>query len=147
VAVSRKYAGLVVGLLVVALLVVVLVLAGSRGSIRAQAESVYPGFATPQDALQTFFGSAQRGDYATTYSSYYRLYQDRVTEQEYVMRRAQAAALTSFTLGPVSISGDAAEATATLVFAANPAGGTPARTAQVHEDLARQAGGWKIRVW
>jgi hypothetical protein len=130
-----------------ALLLAVLVIAGAAGCVRAEARSSYSGFATPQDTLQTFFASAQRHDYATTYSCYYQRYSERVTMQEFIDHRSQASLLREFTLGPVTTVGDTAEATATLVFAAGGGSGTSTRSVQVHEDLVKEASGWKIRVW
>jgi hypothetical protein len=136
--------------LLLALLLALLVVAGTVGWIRVQASTAnpgYPGFATPQAALQTFFASAQKLDYATTYSCYYAAYHERVTQDEFVSHRSKASQLRSYTLGPISASGDTAEATATLVFGASGGQGTATRSVQVHEDLVKEASGWKIRVW
>jgi len=133
--------------LLVAILFAVLVTAGTAGWAGTRARDFHSGFATPQDTLRTFFESAQHHDYATTYSCYYQRYRDRVAQQEFINHRNQAATLQSYTLGPISINGDAAEATATLVFAAGAGNATAARTIAVREDLVKQADGWKIRVW
>ena len=133
--------------LLIAILLAVLVIAGTAGWVGTQARPVRSGFATPQEALHTFFDSAKRHDFATAYSCYYQRYHERVTLQEYIKHRNQAAPLQSYTLGPVATRGDTAEATATLVFAASAGNAIAARTVAVREDLVREADGWKIRVW
>ena len=106
----------------------------------------YAGYSTPSDALSTFFVSARNADYAKTYEAYYGHYHDLVAKDEFVSHRAQASRLTAYRVDSLAARGDSAVATVTLTFA--PAGGGGAtRTTTVREDLVREAGGWKIRVW
>ena len=130
-------------MLLSAALVAIAVLSACASS---QAGSSYPGFSTPKSALETFFSSAQRQDYATTYSCYDKPYQDRVTESEFISHRRQAAALNSYSIGPISASGGTAEATVTLQFAPGSGASTVARGVEVREELVDQAGAWKIKV-
>lgn len=109
--------------------------------------SAYPGSSTPQAALQTFFSSAQRLDYATTYACYYQPYQTRVAEQEFVSHRKQASVLSSYRIRSISAKGGSAEASITLTFAPASRSNNKPRTVEVHEDLVNQAGAWKIKVW
>jgi len=105
----------------------------------------YPGYSTPQSALETYFASSLRRDYSTTYQSYNQAYRDRVSEQEFVSHRQQASALANYRIGNVSTLGGTATASVTLTFAA--AAGQAPRTVVVRENLVDQAGAWKIRVW
>ena len=115
------------------------------GCAVAQA-SGYAGYASPRDTLQTYFGSAMKADYPTTYRAYYAHYRDLVARDEFVSHRKQASLLTAYRIDALSQSGESAVATATLTFA--PRGGeTKPRVTVVREDLVRESGSWKIRVW
>jgi hypothetical protein len=106
----------------------------------------YPGYGTPSDALQTYFASARKADYSTTYNAYYEHYRDLVTRDEFVSHRRQASVLQDFRVDTLASKGDSAVATVTLTFA--PSGkSAAARVTTVREDLVRERGGWKIRVW
>ncbi len=106
----------------------------------------YAGFGTPRDALQTYFASARKADYATTYEAYYTHYHDLVARDEFVSHRKQAGLLQGFRIDSLSQSGGSAVATVTLTFA--PKGGeAKPRVTTVREDLVKEPGGWKIRVW
>lgn len=111
------------------------------------AKSPYPGFSTPRATLDTFFASAQRLDYATTYGCYYQPYRERVTEQEFVSHRAQASTLTSYRVSSLTTNGSSAEASVALTFAPTARSNGKSRTVIVHEDLVNQGGAWKIKVW
>jgi hypothetical protein len=106
----------------------------------------YAGFATPGDALQTYFASARNTDYATTYDSYYRHYRDLVARDEFVSHRRQAAVLKDYRIDSLSQKGATAVATVTLTFESK-GGDAKTRLTTLREDLVREADGWKIRVW
>lgn len=106
----------------------------------------YAGYGTPSDALQTYFASARKADYATTYDAYYKHYRDLVTRDEFVSHRRQASVLQDFRVDTLASKGDSAVATVTLTFA--PAGSKAVpRATTVREELVKEPGGWKIRVW
>jgi hypothetical protein len=102
---------------------------------------------TPRATLETFFGSAQRLDYATTYSCYYQRYQEVVSEQDFVKRRSEAGVLTTYRIDSLTVNGNSANATVTLAFASAKAVGAKPKTVQTQEHLVRQAGSWKVQVW
>jgi hypothetical protein len=109
--------------------------------------TAYPGYSTPRATLQTFFSSAQQLDYQTTYSCYYQRYRDLIPEQDFVSHRKQAAVLTGYRIDSLKVSGDSAVASATLTFAPKTGSKNKPRTIEVREDLVKQAGAWRLRVW
>lgn len=115
--------------------------------LTACTQSAYPGFSSPQSTLGTFFSSAQRLDYKTTYSCYYQRYRDVIPEQDFVSHRKQASVLTSYRIDSLEVSGTSAVASATLTFAPKSGSNAKPRTVQVREDLVNQSGAWKVRVW
>jgi hypothetical protein len=117
------------------------------GSLTACTQSAYPGFSSPKSTLSTFFSSAQRLDYKTTYSCYYQRYHDLILEQDFVSHRKQASVLASYRIDSIEVSGTSAVASATLSFAPKSGSNTNPRTVQVREDLVNQSGAWKVRVW
>jgi hypothetical protein len=131
------------------LYVLVLTFALLSASLVACSEKAapYPGYSTPQATLQTFFSSAQRLDYQTTYACYYQRYHELVPEQEFVNHRKQASVLTAYRIDSIKVSGDSAVASATLTFAPKPGSKAKPKTVEVREDLVRQADSWKLRVW
>jgi coenzyme F420-reducing hydrogenase beta subunit len=106
-----------------------------------------PDFSTPRATLETFFDSAQRLDYATTYSCYYERYQEVVSEQDFVKRRQEAGVLTSYRIDSLDVNGNSADATVTLAFASAKTIGAKPKTVQTQEHLVKQAGLWKVQVW
>jgi hypothetical protein len=124
-----------------------LALALLAGPLTACTQSAYPGFSSPQSTLSTFFSSAQRLDYQTTYSCYYQRYRDLVPEPDFVSHRKQASVLTSYRIDSIEVSGTSAVASATLTFAPKPGSSAKPRTVAVREDLVNQSGTWKVRVW
>lgn len=119
---------------------------GSQQAADAQGKTAYPGFSSPKAALDTFFTSAIRRDYATTYDAYYAAYHQRITRDEFVSHRKDGSTLTSYRIDSIEASGSSAVASVTLTFAAKGAASAQ-RTVVVREDLVNQSGNWKIRVW
>lgn len=140
--------------LVIGVLAAVLAVPAGIALARATAGPVANGlpvatagaFSTPEDTLQTYFGSAIRADYERTYSCYYQRYRDAVAVDEFVSHREQAARLESWRIDSISQKGDTATASVTLTFARKDASAT-SRATTVQEDLVREADGWRIRVW
>lgn len=108
--------------------------------------SAYEGMSTPKATLATFFESAKAQDYSATYDAYYDTYHERVTREDFVQHRRQAAVLKGYKIDSLRETGSSAEALVTLTFAAT-APGAPDRTVQVHESLVKQGSGWRVRVW
>lgn len=131
----------IVRLLIPLPLIAALALAG------CQAADGYPGLGTPKAALETYFSSARNADYATTYDCYYRHYKDLVPEQDYVSHRRQASPLRSYSIESVSVKGGSAEATIALAFGPAKGTGTDPAAVTVHEELVKESGSWRVKVW
>ena len=105
--------------------------------------------ATPQALLEKYFSSAVKQDYATTYSCYYGAYKAKVDKDEYVKHRKEASVLQSYQI--VSLNqqnGDNAQAEVRLTFAPSEKFKRPESvTTTVKEDLVKENGDWKIKVW
>jgi hypothetical protein len=105
--------------------------------------------AGPTDLLNEYFSSAVAQDYATTYNCYYAAYQAKVSKEEYIKHRKEASVLQSYEIISVQqIDKNTAEAEVLLTFASSP---TVKRTepvkTTVKEDLLKENGEWKIKVW
>src|SRR6266702_2712568 len=92
---------------------------------------------TPRALLDRYFGTAARQEYSATYDCYDAAY-----------HRKEASPLQSWRVLSVAQQGDRTTADVQLVFGPLPKVGrtTPVSTV-VHEDLVREAGSWRIRVW
>ncbi|HYS82536.1 MAG TPA: hypothetical protein VEM76_17640 [Anaeromyxobacteraceae bacterium] len=103
---------------------------------------------TPRALLDRYFGTAARQEYSATYDCYDAAYHGKVTREEYVRHRKEASPLQSWRVLSVAQQGDRTTADVQLVFGPLPKVGrtTPVSTV-VHEDLVREAGSWRIRVW
>ncbi len=102
----------------------------------------------PKDLLDRYFLSAIKQDYGAAYGCYYAAYQARVSKDEYVRHRKEASVLQSYRVTSITENGDAAEAQVKLTFGpsqklnrARPV------TTEVREDMVRENGVWKIKVW
>jgi hypothetical protein len=116
------------------------------GMLGCSASAKGPDFSTPRATLETFFVSAQALDYRTTYSCYHEAYRTTVSEQDFVKRRSEAAALKTYRIDSLTVNGSSAVATVTLAFAPTQAPGAAPRTVQTQEHLVKQAGAWKVQV-
>ncbi len=105
--------------------------------------------ATPRALLEKYFSSAVNQDYATTYSCYYGAYKAKVDKDEYIKHRKEASVLQSYQI--VSLNqenADNAQAEVRLTFAPfAKLKRTEPVTTTVKEDLVREDGDWKIKVW
>ena len=127
--------------------VVLLVLLIASLSLSACVQG-YPSFKSPRATLDTFFASAQKTDYSTTYDCYNQQYRTAVPESDFVSRRSKAALLKGYHIDSLSVSGDSASAGVSLTFAPGKgsSGSSPGVT-KVREDLVYESGSWKIKVW
>ncbi len=98
--------------------------------------------------LDRFFASARSQDYAATYDCYDAAYRAKVSRDEFVRHRREASPLESWRVVSLDEHGDRARAVVALVFGPWPRAGRslPASTT-VEEELVREAGGWRIKVW
>ena len=129
------------------LLVVSAVLGLTACSTRATPSGSYSGLATSKAALDTFFTSASRQDYSTTYSCYNDRYRQTVSQSDFIRHREQASVLLNYRIDSMSVNGNSAVASATLTFGPSKGSATKVRSIAVREDLVSQAGTWRIRVW
>jgi len=125
--------------------VVLIVLAIASLSLSACARG-YQSSATPRNTLETFFTSAQKADYSTTYDCYDSQYKATVSEADFVGHRGRAAVLKTYHIDELSVSGDSANAVVSLTFAPVGGAGTSPHVTKVQERLVRESGGWRIAV-
>jgi hypothetical protein len=105
--------------------------------------------AGPKELLNKYFSSAVKQDYAAVYTCYYAPYKAKVSQEEYIKHRKEASVLLSYKIISIKMpKGDTAEAEVQLTFGPSeklkrkvPAAVT------VKEDLIKENGEWKIKVW
>ena len=102
----------------------------------------------PRALLDRFFGTALRQDYAATYDCYSSAYHAKVSREDFVRHRREASVLQAYKIVSLEQHGDTARAVAQLTFgpSAKLNRTSPVDTT-VTEDLVREAGAWRIRVW
>ncbi|MDA8434286.1 MAG: hypothetical protein M0Z60_15185 [Nitrospiraceae bacterium] len=103
----------------------------------------------PSALLDRYFASAVRQDYATTYDCYYAPYMAKVSREDYVKHRKEASVLQSYQVLSLNKDGDNnARAEVRLTFApSEKLHRSEPVSVKVSEDLVREKGGWKIKVW
>ncbi len=104
---------------------------------------------TPQALLEKYFSSAVKQDYATTYSCYYGAYKTKIDKDEYVKHRKEASVLQSYQIVALNQEdGNNAHAEVRLTFApSEKLERTEPVSTMVKEDLVKEGGEWKIKVW
>jgi hypothetical protein len=104
--------------------------------------------ANPQQLIDTYFSSAIKQDYSAAYDCYYAAYKAKVSRDEYVKHRKEASVLQSYKILSLRQDGDTAQAQVLLTFApSEKLGRTKPAAITVTENLVREDGGWKIKVW
>ncbi|MHB8841541.1 MAG: nuclear transport factor 2 family protein [Candidatus Aquicultor sp.] len=106
------------------------------------------GTSGPRAVLDTFFSSAVQKNYKVTYSCYYKEYKKKISESEFVKHRKEASVLQKYTISSVIEDGNKAHAEVLLTWA-------PSKTfkrdkpvtKKIKEDLIKENGQWKIKVW
>ncbi len=110
--------------------------------------SCHPKTANPQQLIDTYFSSAIKQDYSAAYDCYYASYKAKVSRDEYIKHRKEASVLQSYKILSLGQDGDTAQAQVLLTFAPSEMlGRTKPVTITVTENLVRENGGWKIKVW
>lgn len=102
----------------------------------------------PKELLDKYFSSAMRQDFATTYTCYYAAYKKKVNEDDYIRHRKEASDLQSYKIVSLTQDGDSAHAEVQLTF--GPSEKLKRKepiTTTVKEDLIKEGGDWKIKVW
>lgn len=104
--------------------------------------------ASPKELLDKYFTSAVNQDYETTYSCYYAAYKAKVNKEEYVKHRREASVLQAYRIISLTQQGDTAHAEVLLTFApSEKLKRTDPVSTTVKEDLIKENGEWKIKVW
>jgi hypothetical protein len=102
----------------------------------------------PKDLIDKYFTSAIKQDYETTYSCYYAAYKAKISKDEYIKHRKEASALQSYKIVSLTQKGDTAQVEVLLTFApSEKLKRTEPASAPVKEDLIKENGEWKIKVW
>jgi len=102
----------------------------------------------PKELLDTFFSSAIAQDYATTYTCYYAEYREKVSKEEYIQHRKEASVLQAYKIVSLKQEGNTAQAEVLLTF--GPSERLKRKepvTATVAEEMVKEGGSWKIKVW
>ena len=101
-----------------------------------------------QALLDKYFTSAEKQDYATTYTCYYQDYRDKVSQDEFVKNRKEASAVQSYKILQLNIQNNTGQATVELTFAPSAKfNRTQPEIIKVQEDMIKEKDGWKIKVW
>jgi hypothetical protein len=112
------------------------------------ASGCHSGAASPQELLDRYFSSAVKQDYGATYDCYYTTYKMKINRDEYIKHRKEGSVLQSYRIASLQQDGDTAQARVLLTFAPS---ARLARTEPVAiivtENMIRDNGGWKIKVW
>jgi hypothetical protein len=102
----------------------------------------------PQELLDKYFSSAIKQDYATTYTCYYAAYKQKVNVDEYIKHRKEASALQSYKIISLKQDGDKAQAEVELTFGpSQKLNRKEPVTTKVTEEMIKEKGEWKIKVW
>ncbi len=102
----------------------------------------------PKDLLNRYFTAAIRQDYAAVYPCYYDAYKAKVSKDEYIRHRKDASVLRAYTVKSITEQGNTAQAQVDLTFEPSQKlqRDRPFSTA-VTEEMVREDGEWKIKVW
>ncbi len=102
----------------------------------------------PRNVLNHYFTAAIKQDFGAQYTYYYKAYKTKVSMDDYVRHRQDASVITNYSVESLDISDDKARAIVRLTFAPSeklkriqPVDKT------VVEDMVRENGEWKIKVW
>jgi len=101
----------------------------------------------PKALLNKYFTSAINQDYGTTYDCYYFPYRQKVNKGEYIKHRKEGSVLKAYKIVSLEQRDDSAHAEVLLTF--EPSGKPDQRpvSTTVKEEMVREGGQWKIKVW
>ncbi len=106
------------------------------------------GKSNPRDLLNQYFSSAVKQDYGSAYDCYYAAYRTKVSKDEYIRHRKEASTLLAYRIESITEKEDSAEARVDLTFApSEKLKRTQPVTKPVVENMVRENGAWKIKVW
>ncbi len=102
----------------------------------------------PKDLLNRYLTAAVRQDYAAVYPCYYDAYKAKVSKDEYIRHRKDASVLRAYTVKSITEQGNTAQAQVELTFEPSQKlkRDHPISTT-VTEEMIREGGEWKIKVW
>ncbi len=107
--------------------------------------STQPG---PRALLDKYFTSAQKQDYATTYTCYYKDYQTKISKDEFLKNRKDASVVQAYKILDLTTDKDTGKAIVEITFApSEKLKRSQPVTVKVQEDLVKEGDGWKIKVW
>jgi hypothetical protein len=111
--------------------------------------SCQSGTSGPTELLNKYFDSAMKQDYATTYTCYYEPYQAKVNKEEFVRHRKEASVLQSYKILSIKmIDSNSAEAEVQLTFGpSSKLNRKEPVTTNLKEEMIKEKGEWKIKVW
>jgi len=102
---------------------------------------------SPRELVDKYFTTAQKQDYATTYTCYDAEYQKKVTKDDFISHRKEASVVQSYKVLQLDTQKDTGNATVEITFAASDKlKRTKPEIVKVTEDLIKQKDGWKIKV-
>ncbi len=102
----------------------------------------------PKELLDKYFTSSIKQDYAAVYDCYYAAYKAKVTKEEFIRHRKEASILQAYKILSLKEDKGTAEAEVQLTFApSEKLKRTEPVTTTVKEELVKEAGSWKIKVW
>ncbi len=102
----------------------------------------------PKDLLNTYFTAAVKQDYAAVYPCYYDDYKAKISKDDYIRHRSDASVLRSYSVKTITERGDTAQALVELTFEPSQKlnRDRPFSTV-VTEEMVRENGEWRIKVW
>lgn len=102
----------------------------------------------PKALLETYFSSAVKQDYSASYDCYYSAYKEKINKEEYIKHRKEASGLQAYRIVSLEQNGDTAYAEVLLTFSpSEKLKRKEAVSTTVKEDLIKEGGEWKIKVW
>ncbi len=102
----------------------------------------------PKELLDKYFTSAQKQDYATTYTCYYQEYRKKVPQQEFVNRRKDASVVQTYKILELTTQANTGKALVQITFAPSAKmNRSEPQTVKIQEDLIKEGDEWKIKVW
>jgi len=101
----------------------------------------------PQELVDKYFTSAQKQDYAMTYTCYDSEYQKKVTKDDFISHRKEASTVQSYKILQLDTQKNTAQASVEITYTASEKfNRSEPVTIKVQEDLIKEGNGWKIKV-
>jgi len=102
---------------------------------------------SPRELVDKYFTTAQKQDYATTYTCYDSEYQKKVTKDDFISHRKEASVVQSYKILQLDTQKNTGKASVEITFASSDKlKRTKPEIVKVTEDLIKQKDGWKIKV-